>query len=217
MFFGTLQPREVEVRPVISSSPHLRPTCFYQRLYDQTWMFVTESLLAFTIFRDEFDVLVLLMFGFLLFVKCFHWLMADRVESVSTQASCLFPSPSDLQLPLEDGPISIPRSSHIIPCQDQRALCCFVGHRYHHVRLRCREHTQQRRWRYGSIRERSQFLPVCTQYNIADSNFSMLSCWPVHSTRCCGTPYLSWTSAEHVRTEARTLLHGRIRACTYIT
>ncbi|OJT11121.1 ERAD-associated E3 ubiquitin-protein ligase HRD1 [Trametes pubescens] len=65
IFFGPLQPREVE------------------RLYDQTWMFVTESLLAFTIFRDEFDVPFLLMFGFLLFVKCFHWLMADRVESVS--------------------------------------------------------------------------------------------------------------------------------------
>ncbi|KAI0768646.1 hypothetical protein BD413DRAFT_715661, partial [Trametes elegans] len=64
IFFGSLQPREVE------------------RLYDQTWMFVTESLLAFTIFRDEFDVPFLLMFGFLLFVKCFHWLMADRVESI---------------------------------------------------------------------------------------------------------------------------------------
>ncbi|KAI8975926.1 hypothetical protein BD414DRAFT_446868 [Trametes punicea] len=64
IFFGSLQPREVE------------------RLYDQTWMFVTESLLAFTIFRDEFDVPFLLMFGFLLFVKCFHWLMADRVESM---------------------------------------------------------------------------------------------------------------------------------------
>ena len=50
-----------------------------QRLYDQTWMFVTESLLTFTIFRDEFDVPFLLMFGFL---KCFHWLMADDVESV---------------------------------------------------------------------------------------------------------------------------------------
>ncbi|KAH9913456.1 uncharacterized protein BXZ73DRAFT_92953 [Epithele typhae] len=64
LFFGTLQPREVE------------------RLYDQTWMFVTESLLAFTIFRDEFDIPFLLMFGFLLFVKCFHWLVADRVESM---------------------------------------------------------------------------------------------------------------------------------------
>ena len=45
-------------------------------------MFVTESLLAFTIFRDDFDIPFVIMFGFLLFIKCFHWLMADRVESV---------------------------------------------------------------------------------------------------------------------------------------
>ncbi|KAI0700890.1 hypothetical protein BC835DRAFT_319019 [Cytidiella melzeri] len=64
VFFGSLQPREVE------------------RLYDQTWMFVTESLLAFTIFRDDFDIPFVIMFGFLLFIKCFHWLMADRVESM---------------------------------------------------------------------------------------------------------------------------------------
>ncbi|RPD54199.1 hypothetical protein L227DRAFT_556717 [Lentinus tigrinus ALCF2SS1-6] len=75
LFFGTLQPREVE------------------RLYDQTWMFVTESLLAFTIFRDEFDVPFLLMFGFLLFVKCFHWLMADRVESMDQTT---YPGPPTL-------------------------------------------------------------------------------------------------------------------------
>ncbi|KAI0093330.1 hypothetical protein BDY19DRAFT_923299 [Irpex rosettiformis] len=64
IFFGPLQAREVE------------------RLYDQTWMFVTESLLAFTIFRDDFDIPFVIMFGFLLFIKCFHWLMADRVESM---------------------------------------------------------------------------------------------------------------------------------------
>ena len=46
-------------------------------------MFVTESLLAFTIFRDEFDIPFAIMFGFLLFVKCFHWLMSDRMESAS--------------------------------------------------------------------------------------------------------------------------------------
>ncbi|CAL1708229.1 unnamed protein product [Somion occarium] len=73
IFFGPLQPREVE------------------RLYDQTWMFVTESLLAFTIFRDEFDIPFLMMFGFLLFVKCFHWLMADRVESMEQVP---FPGPT---------------------------------------------------------------------------------------------------------------------------
>ena len=46
-------------------------------------MFVTESLLAFAIFRDEFDIPFAIMFGFLLFVKCFHWLMSDRMESAS--------------------------------------------------------------------------------------------------------------------------------------
>lgn len=43
---------------------------------------MTESLLAFTIFRDDFDIPFVVMFGFLLFIKCFHWLIADRVESV---------------------------------------------------------------------------------------------------------------------------------------
>jgi len=54
-----------------------------QRLYDKIWFFLTESLLAFTIFRDEFDVSFGIMFGFLLFVKCFHWLTSFRVEWVS--------------------------------------------------------------------------------------------------------------------------------------
>ncbi|KAF8626828.1 hypothetical protein AX15_004660 [Amanita polypyramis BW_CC] len=62
LFFGTLRPTEVE------------------RLYDRLWFFITESLLAFTIFRDEFDIPFALMFGFLLFVKSFHWLAGDRIE-----------------------------------------------------------------------------------------------------------------------------------------
>ena len=53
-----------------------------QRLYDRLWFFVTESLLAFTIFRDDFDIPFALMFGFLLFVKSFHWLSSDRIEWV---------------------------------------------------------------------------------------------------------------------------------------
>ena len=55
---------------------------YTKRLYDRLWFFLTESLLAFTIFRDEFDAIFGMMFSFLLFVKCFHWLMADRIEWV---------------------------------------------------------------------------------------------------------------------------------------
>ncbi|KAF9559849.1 hypothetical protein CPC08DRAFT_690536 [Agrocybe pediades] len=62
IFFGSLRPNEVE------------------RLYDRLWFFITESLLAFTIFRDEFDTPFAFMFGFLLFVKSFHWLASDRIE-----------------------------------------------------------------------------------------------------------------------------------------
>lgn len=62
IFFGALRPQEVE------------------RLYDRLWFFVTESLLAFTIFRDDFDIPFVLMFGFLLFIKSFHWLASDRIE-----------------------------------------------------------------------------------------------------------------------------------------
>ncbi|KAI0066151.1 hypothetical protein BV25DRAFT_1879222 [Artomyces pyxidatus] len=75
IFFGALRAVEVE------------------RLYDRMWFFVTESLLAFTIFRDEFDIPFAVMFGFLLFVKSFHWLMADRIEWMNQMP---FPGPSPL-------------------------------------------------------------------------------------------------------------------------
>jgi E3 ubiquitin-protein ligase synoviolin len=57
-----------------------------QRLYDRMWFFVTESLLAFTIFRDEIDIPLAVMFCFLLFVKSFHWLLSDRIEWVCMAA-----------------------------------------------------------------------------------------------------------------------------------
>ncbi|KAK0437498.1 hypothetical protein EV421DRAFT_1827835 [Armillaria borealis] len=73
IFFGSLRPNEIE------------------RLYDRLWFFVTESLLAFTIFRDEFDAPFATMFGFLLFVKAFHWLASDRIEWMDQRP---YPGPS---------------------------------------------------------------------------------------------------------------------------
>ncbi|KAJ7320771.1 hypothetical protein DFH08DRAFT_1034568, partial [Mycena albidolilacea] len=56
----------------------VQKTCFrpprpseIERLYDHLWFFITESLLAFTIFRDEFDTTFVVIFGFLLFVKAY--------------------------------------------------------------------------------------------------------------------------------------------------
>lgn len=43
---------------------------------------MTETLLALTIFREEFDTYFILFFVSLLFLKVFHWLIADRIEIV---------------------------------------------------------------------------------------------------------------------------------------
>lgn len=51
-----------------------------EHLHERLWYAITESLLAMTIFRDDFDSSFALLFGTLLFLKVFHWLSADRVE-----------------------------------------------------------------------------------------------------------------------------------------
>ncbi|KAI7822709.1 hypothetical protein BC939DRAFT_397766 [Gamsiella multidivaricata] len=64
IFFGNLRTLEVE------------------HLYERAWYAVTETCLAMTIFKDEFDTLFVVMFTVLLFLKVFHWLCMDRVDSM---------------------------------------------------------------------------------------------------------------------------------------
>ncbi|WVW79873.1 hypothetical protein I302_101843 [Kwoniella bestiolae CBS 10118] len=52
----------------------------YEHLFERLWIFLTESLLALTIFRDDFSAPFAFMYGLLLFLKCFHWITADRVD-----------------------------------------------------------------------------------------------------------------------------------------
>ncbi|KAK9240860.1 hypothetical protein V1525DRAFT_394111 [Lipomyces kononenkoae] len=68
IFFGSLRVIEIE------------------HLYEKTWYAVTETCLAMTIFRDEFDARFLVMFTTLLFLKIFHWLASDRVEYMEQTA-----------------------------------------------------------------------------------------------------------------------------------
>ncbi|KAJ3212680.1 E3 ubiquitin-protein ligase hrd1 [Entophlyctis luteolus] len=65
IFFGQLRTIEVE------------------HLYERSWFSVTETCLAMTLFRDQFDVKYLVFFGFLLMIKIQHWLIIDRVDFVS--------------------------------------------------------------------------------------------------------------------------------------
>ncbi|TIA85590.1 hypothetical protein E3P99_03958 [Wallemia hederae] len=51
-----------------------------EHLYERSWYGFTEMILAMTMFRDDFDLFYGLMFGFLFFVKVFHWLCHDRME-----------------------------------------------------------------------------------------------------------------------------------------
>ncbi|KAI9483590.1 MAG: hypothetical protein EXX96DRAFT_479553 [Benjaminiella poitrasii] len=62
IFFGRLRAIEVE------------------HLYERSWYAVTETCLAMTIFREEFDLQFIVVFTTLLFLKIFHWLCQDRVE-----------------------------------------------------------------------------------------------------------------------------------------
>ncbi|KAF9940091.1 E3 ubiquitin-protein ligase hrd1 [Modicella reniformis] len=64
IFFGNLRALEVE------------------HLYERAWYAVTETCLAMTIFKDEFDTRFVVMFTVLLFLKVFHWLCMDRVDSM---------------------------------------------------------------------------------------------------------------------------------------
>jgi E3 ubiquitin-protein ligase synoviolin len=49
---------------------------------------MTEIFLAFTAFRDQFSVTHAVMLLQLLFIKCFHWLLSDRIEAVR-DSSCM--------------------------------------------------------------------------------------------------------------------------------
>lgn len=70
VFFGQLRAAEME------------------HLLERSWYAVTETCLAFTVFRDDFSPRFVALFTLLLFLKCFHWLAEDRVDFVSRVGFC---------------------------------------------------------------------------------------------------------------------------------
>lgn len=62
IFFGQLRAAELE------------------HLIERAWYAVTETCLAFTVFRDDLSPKFVALFTLLLFLKCFHWLAEDRVD-----------------------------------------------------------------------------------------------------------------------------------------
>lgn len=62
VFFGELRAAELE------------------HLMEKAWYAMTETCLAFTVFRDDFSPKFVALFTILLFLKSFHWLAEDRVD-----------------------------------------------------------------------------------------------------------------------------------------
>jgi E3 ubiquitin-protein ligase synoviolin len=81
LFFGQLRPVEMEVSISFRFFNFL--ILFLKHLVERSWFAVTETCLAFTVFRDDFSPKFIALFGLLFFIKCFHWLAEDRVEYVS--------------------------------------------------------------------------------------------------------------------------------------
>lgn len=50
---------------------------------EKLWYAMTETCLAFTVFRDDFSPKFIALFTLLLFLKSFHWLAEDRVDYAS--------------------------------------------------------------------------------------------------------------------------------------
>lgn len=49
---------------------------------ERFWYALTETCLAFTVFRDDFNPKFVALFTVLLFLKSFHWLAEERVDYV---------------------------------------------------------------------------------------------------------------------------------------
>ena len=62
LFFGTLRTAETE------------------HLIERSWYALTETCLAFTVFRDDLSPTFVAQFALLLFLKAFHWLLEDRID-----------------------------------------------------------------------------------------------------------------------------------------
>ncbi|KAJ1918985.1 hypothetical protein H4219_002243 [Mycoemilia scoparia] len=69
IFFGSLRVIEVE------------------HLYERGWFAVTETCLALTVFREEFNIFTMQMFVALVVTKIFHWIIEDRVDFMEQQLS----------------------------------------------------------------------------------------------------------------------------------
>lgn len=78
----------ITMENVLNSPPHAQVflgslrAAEFEHLMERFWYALTETCLAFTVFRDDFNPKFVALFTVLLFLKSFHWLAEDRVDYV---------------------------------------------------------------------------------------------------------------------------------------
>ena len=72
IFFGQLRAAEME------------------QFIERSWYALTETCLAFTVFRDDLSPKFVALFTLLLFLKSFHWLAEDRVDFMERSPNISF-------------------------------------------------------------------------------------------------------------------------------
>lgn len=88
------------------------------------------------------------MFGFLLFVKSFHWLAADRIEWVCDRTLLAFGLTFRW---IVDGPNALSWPTHPLSCPNAHTLFHPLGNGFDHVRAGGREHFGERGGRNGLV------------------------------------------------------------------
>lgn len=54
---------------------------------EYSWIVLSETFLAMTIFKNDIDSVFVFAFAFLMTFKIFHWILRDRIDYVSKEKS----------------------------------------------------------------------------------------------------------------------------------
>jgi E3 ubiquitin-protein ligase synoviolin len=84
IFLGSLRIIEIEVSRgwLLATFPKLLR---FQHINEYSWITLSETFLAMTIFKDEIDSTFIFAFSFLMTIRVFHWILRDRIEFVSAE------------------------------------------------------------------------------------------------------------------------------------
>lgn len=154
------------------------------------------------------------MFGFLLFVKSFHWLASDRIEWVGYFMAWHLVSRNSLCL---DGPAPLSRATLVVPFQNGRSIYYLMVNGLPHVHVCDWTYPYCWCWWHGIVRERGVTLssPATIQYlpSRISTGYWRRASW----TRSSNIFFRRMTYVGLGGAEEKMHPHGRTRACGFFT